>query len=71
MERSEVKKEMKKATLRITKWLSDIPVEATCTYCPAVSFKAQGTSHRPDREEYRKSLQAQFDAHCKAEHSED
>jgi len=47
---------MKKPTLRVTKWLADIPVEAHCTQCPALSFKAQGTSHRPNREEYQKSL---------------
>jgi hypothetical protein len=55
---------MKKPTLRVTKWLADIPVEAHCTQCPTVSFKAQGISHRPNREEYQKSLQAQFDVHC-------
>lgn len=60
---------MKKPTLRVTKWLGDIPVEA-CTHCPATSFRAQGTSHRPNRGEYQKSLEAQFDAHCKAAHSE-
>jgi len=51
---------MKKPTLRVLKWLADIPVEAHCTHCPTVSFKAQGTSHRPSREEYQKSLQAQL-----------
>ena len=61
---------MKKPTLRVTKWLADIPVEAQCTLCPAASFKAQGTSHRPNREEYQKSLLAQFESHCKAAHSE-
>ena len=61
---------MKKPTLRVTKWLADIPVEAHCALCPRVSFKAQATSHRPNREEHQKSLQAQFDAHCKAVHSE-
>jgi hypothetical protein len=61
---------MKKPTLRVTKWLADIPVEAHCTQCPAVSFKAQGTSHRPNREEYQKSLQTQCDVHCKTVHSE-
>ncbi len=61
---------MKKPTLRITKWLADIPVEANCTQCPTVSFKARATGHRPNREEYQKSLQAQFDPHCKAVHSE-
>jgi hypothetical protein len=33
-------------------------------------LKAQGTSHRRNREEYQKSLQAQFVADCKAVHSE-
>jgi len=38
---------MKKPTLRVTKWLGDIPVEAYCTACPTVAFRAQGSSHRP------------------------
>jgi hypothetical protein len=62
---------MKKPTIRVTKWLGDIPVEAQCTFCPAVSFKAKGTSHRPSREEYQRSLQAQFDEHCKGTHFEE
>jgi len=62
---------MKKPTLRVTKWLADIPVEASCTACPAVSFKAQGSGHRPNREEYQRSLQAQFDNHCKTAHPQD
>ena len=61
---------MKKPTLRVTKWLGDIPIEAQCTHCPAVSFKAQGAGHRPRREEYQKSFETQFDAHSKAMHSE-
>jgi len=60
---------MKKLVLRVTKWLSDIPVEASCTGC-GVTFRAQGTSHRPNREEYQRSLQAQFDAHCKTAHGD-
>jgi hypothetical protein len=27
---------MKKPTLRVTKWLSDIPVEASCSVCAGV-----------------------------------
>ena len=61
---------MKKPTIRVTRWLSDIPVEATCSACPGVSFKAQGSSHRPNREEYQRSLQSQFDAHCQAKHGQ-
>jgi hypothetical protein len=61
---------MKKPTLRVTKWLGDIPVEAICSACSDASFKAQGSGHRPNREEYQKSLQAQFDAHFRAVHSQ-
>jgi hypothetical protein len=62
---------MKKPTIRVTKWLGDIPVEATCTACASVVFRAIGSSHRPNREEYQKAIQAQFDAHCKAVHSQE
>ena len=51
--------------------LGDIPVEAACSACPGVVFRAKGTSHRPNREEYRKSIQAQFDEHCNAAHSQE
>ena len=61
---------MKKPTVRVIKWLADIPVEATCTFCPSVSFRAQGATHRPNREEYQRSLQLQFDEHLKLVHSE-
>jgi hypothetical protein len=59
---------MKKPTLRVTKWLGDIPVEAICTFCNGVSFRAQTPSHRPNREEYQRSLQAQFDDHARLAH---
>jgi hypothetical protein len=61
---------MKKPTLRVTKWLGNIPVEASCKFCSA-SFKAQGSGHRPDLVEYQKSLQAQFDEHCKLAHADE
>ena len=61
---------MKKPTLRVKKWLRDIPVEASCAAC-AAAFKAMSSSHRPNREEYQRSLQAQFDAHLKAVHSQE
>lgn len=60
---------MKAPVIRVTKWLSDIPVEAICSACPQVSFRAQGSSHRPNREEYQRSLQKQFDAHCERDHT--
>ena len=59
---------MKKPSLRVTKWLGDIPVAAECTSCVGVGFDAKSASHRPTREEYQKSLQSQFDAHFKKVH---
>jgi hypothetical protein len=59
---------MKKPFIRVTKWLGDIPVEAGCTVCAGVHFRAESASHRPQREEYQKSLQSQFDAHLKIVH---
>ena len=60
---------MKKPSLRVTKWLGDIPVAAECTSCVGVGFDAKSASHRPTREEYQKSLQSQFDAHFKNVHA--
>lgn len=62
---------MKKPTIRVMKWLGDIPVEAGCTACTDVTLGAKGASHRPNREEYQKSIQAQFDEHCKAVHAQE
>lgn len=62
---------MKKPTVRVTKWLQDIPVEATCSLCTNVSFRAAAQRHKPNREEYQRSLQAQFDEHVKLAHSVD
>jgi hypothetical protein len=59
---------MKKPTIRVTKWLGDIPIQAVCSACPGVVFKAKGSGHRPNREEYQKSLQEQFDRHYKEMH---
>jgi hypothetical protein len=59
---------MKKPTLRVTKWLSDIPVEANCSVCSSAAFRAKGSSHRPNREEYQRSLQAQFEADLRTVH---
>ncbi len=59
---------MKKPALRVTKWLGDIPVEAQCTACPEASFKADSSSHRPNREAFQKSLQQKFDEHLKIVH---
>jgi len=61
---------MKKPTIRVTKWLADIPVEANCSVCAGVTFRAKASSHRPNREEYQRSLQAQFEAHLSAVHSQ-
>ncbi len=62
---------MKKPTIRVTKWLSDIPVQASCSACPGVVFKAKGSGPRPSREEFQKSIRARFDEHCKAVHSQE
>jgi hypothetical protein len=58
---------MKKPTIRVAKWLGDIPGEAG----PGVVFRAKGSSHRPNREEFQKSIQAQFDEHCKTVHPQE
>jgi len=60
---------MKKPSLRVTKWLGDIPVTGECTSCAGVRFDAKSNSHRPTRQEYQQSLQRQFDAHLKQVHS--
>lgn len=62
---------MKKPSLRVSKWMGDIPVEAECTACAGVRFNVRPISHRPNREEYQKSLQSAFTAHMKNVHSQE
>ena len=40
---------MKRPTIRVTKWLGDIPVEAG----PGVVLRAKGSSHRPNAKSFR------------------
>ncbi len=60
---------MKKPSLRVTKWLKDIPVEGACTSCADSGFKVTSSSHRPNREEYQRLLQREFDHHVAAVHT--
>jgi len=60
---------MKKPFLRVTKWLADIPVEATCIACAGVQFRVNSTAHRPHREAYQRLLQLEFDRHVRATHA--
>jgi len=62
---------MKKPSLRVSKWMGDIPVEAECTACAGVRFNVRPISHRPNREEYQKSLQSAYDAHLKNAHPQE
>ena len=62
---------MKKPSLHVSKWMGDIPVEAECTACAGVRFNVRPISHRPNREEYQKSLQGAFDAHLKSAHPQE
>jgi len=59
---------MKNPSLRVTKWLGDIPVEIECRACPEWKSRATSTSHRPNRDEYAKQLQQAFDEHFRAVH---
>lgn len=38
---------MRKPTIRATKWLGDIPVEACCSACPGVVFLSEGFRTSP------------------------
>jgi hypothetical protein len=63
---------MKKPSLRVTKWLGDIPVEAECTACPEESkFHAASDHQRPNKVDYQQKLQRAFDRHFFDRHSKD
>ena len=59
---------MRKPSLRVTKWLGDVPVEGECTSCADAKFKITPATPRPTREEYAKTLQQEFDRHFKYVH---
>jgi hypothetical protein len=59
---------VKKPSVRVTKWLGDIPVEGACTSCASVRFQIKPLTHRPNREEYRVILQRAFDQHFRHVH---
>lgn len=60
---------MKKPSLRVTKWLGEIPVGGECTSCAEVRFQITPASHRPNRDEYKDTLQREFDRHFKQVHT--
>ena len=62
---------MKKPTIRVTKWLVDIPVGSRSQRVSWRRLQGKGSSRRPNREDYQKSPHEQFDAHCKAMHLAD
>ena len=61
---------MKKPSLRVTRWLGEIPVEATCTSCPDAVFRVASTHHRPKKAEYQEWLQRAFDRHLLDAHGQ-
>jgi hypothetical protein len=61
---------MKKPTLRVTKWLGDIPIEGCCSLCSETIFHAASSHHRPQKAEYIARLQRAFDRHVADEHNE-
>jgi len=62
---------MKKPTLRVTKWLGDIPIEGRCSFCPETLFHAASSHHRPLKAEYIERLQRAFDSHVADCHREE
>jgi hypothetical protein len=61
---------MTKPTLRVTKWLADIPVEACCSVCPTQPFRAEPKHHRPEKINYQKQLMDAFNRHIADAHKD-
>ena len=62
---------MKRPFLRVTKWLSNIPVEACCSSCSDQLFRVDSTHHRPEKIAYQRQLQVAFERHLKDVHDKD
>jgi len=59
--------------LRVTKWFTDVAIEAECTACAGSRFKvAEWNSgepfHQPDRQHYQDILQQAFEIHRQTAH---
>jgi hypothetical protein len=61
---------MKKPSLRVSKWMDDIPIEIECTACMG-EWKFRVASGRPNQKEYQEKLQNAFNGHAKEVHKRD
>jgi hypothetical protein len=51
-------------SLKVTKWLGDIPVEGACSSCPDVQFRPSWANRRPQKDLNEQKMKQAFDRHC-------
>jgi ribosome-binding protein aMBF1 (putative translation factor) len=57
------------ASLKVTKWLGDIPVEGVCTSCPDAQFRPSWNNHRPNKAQIEEKMKQAFGRHSREAHT--
>jgi hypothetical protein len=56
-------------SLRVTKWLGDIPVEGVCTSCPDAEFRPSWKNRRPNKSQNEEKMKQAFGRHFREVHT--
>jgi hypothetical protein len=59
---------MKEPSLKVTKWLGNIPIEGVCTYCPDAQFRPSWNHHKPEKNAIEEKMKQAFDRHFREAH---
>jgi hypothetical protein len=59
---------MKMPSLKVTKWLGDIPIGGEYTSCPDAQFKPSWAYHEPQKAVNEEKMKQAFDRHCREVH---
>jgi len=55
-------------SLKVTKWLGDIPIEGACTSCPDARFRPSWAYHTPQKDVNERKMKLAFDRHFEEVH---
>jgi hypothetical protein len=60
---------MNKPSLKVTKWLGNIPVEGVCACCADAQFRPSWNHRRPDKTACEEKMKREFDRHFREVHT--
>ena len=55
-------------SLKVTKWMGNIPIEGVCTACPDAQFRPSWAHHKPQKAVNEEKMRQAFDRHCRDVH---